>query len=112
MTLAPGMVVITERVDVTIGAATVPAFFNEGVGFMADQSLAVDSDAPTGAVYHVGIRQSAAGAFYGTTSVAATDVFIEGVRVSNIGQLVYEAAAPQTYVNGNPIRANGALAVI
>jgi hypothetical protein len=34
------------------------------------------------------------------------------VRVADSGALVYEAAASQAHVGGDPIRTNGALAVI
>lgn len=110
--LAPGMVFNgAGSVDITAGAATTPAFFNQGVGFMADGSLAVDTDAPAGDIWDGGIRQSAAGAFYGTVTPDPTDVFLRGgVRVSAIGQLVFEAAAPAAFNNGNPVAASGLFA--
>lgn len=110
--LAPGMAFDgAGSVDITAGAAQVPNFFNEGVGFMNDRSLAVDTDAPAGSLFDGGIRLNAAGAMYGTTVVAATDVFNRSVRISALGQLVYEVAAPAGFNNGNPITATGALAV-
>jgi len=111
--LAPGMTINSNgRITATIGAATDPDFFNEGVGYMSNGELAIDTDAPAGSNYTSGIRQSALGAFYGTTSTAATDVWIGGIRVSAAGQLVYELANGTQYVNGNPLTANGRLALI
>lgn len=110
--LAPGMTIDANgQVAATIGAGTEPDFFNEGVGFMNDGSLAIDTDSPTGDVYRNGIRQSAAGAFYGTTSTDPSDVHIGGLLVSASGQLVYEAAAADSYVNGNPLTSNAVFAV-
>lgn len=110
--LAPGMTINSNgRVEATIGAATDPDFFNEGVGFMTNGDLAIDTAAPAGSNYREGIRQSALGAFYGTTSTAATDVWIGGIRVSAAGQIVYEVANGTQYVNGNPLTSNGRFAV-
>lgn len=109
--LAPGMTFDgAGSVRITAGAATTPAFFNEGVGFMADGSLAVDTDAPAGNIYDGGIRLNAAGAMYGTTGLALTDVFNRSVKCSILGQLVYEVFAPSRYNNGNPVTNTGALA--
>lgn len=111
--LALGMTINSNgRVTATIGAATDPDFFNEGVGFMSNGELAIDTDAPSGSIYREGIRQSALGAFYGTTSTAGTDVWIGGLRVSVDGVLVYELANGTQYVNGNPLTANGVFAAI
>lgn len=109
--LAPGSVFDgAGSVNITAGPGTIPALINEGVGFMADGSIAVDTDAPVGSLYFQGIRQSAAGAFYGTTVTDPSDVYISGLRVSVLGQLVYEVAAPAAFNNGNPISAAGNLA--
>lgn len=110
--LAPGMTINSNgRVESTIGAGTAPDFFNQGIGFMTNGELAIDTNAPAGSVYRNGIRQSAAGALYGTTSTAGSDVWIGGLRVSVDGQLVYEAANAASYVNGNPLTSNGVFAV-
>ncbi len=110
--LAPGMTISAgNSVNATIGAATAPTFFNQGVGFMANGDIAIDTDAPSGSIYRNGIRQSALGAFYGTTSTAGSDVWIGGLRVSAAGQLVYEVADGTQTVNGNPLTANGVFAV-
>lgn len=112
MSLVPGLEISSDRVDVTVAAGADPDFFNQGVGFFNDGTLAIDSNAPSGSNYRNGIRQNANGAFYGTTSTAGTDVYVSGLRVSAAGQLVYAVAATQNYVNGNPIRTTGALATI
>ncbi len=77
---------------------------------MNDNSLAVDTNAPAGSLYRAGIRQSAAGAFYCTTSAAGTDNWVGGIRVSNVGQIVYEAAAAVSFQNGDPATSNGRFA--
>lgn len=110
--LAPGALFSAAgRVETTIGAATLPTTFNQGVGFMANGDLAIDTDAPAGNLYRAGLRQSALGAFYGTTSTAATDLYIGGIRVSALGQLIYEAADPTSFSNRNPVTAAGLFAV-
>lgn len=108
--LVPGLTINAGRVLITVGAAIAPNFFNQGVGFLNDGRLPLDSDAPAGNSYRSGIRQNAAGAFYGTTSVSASDVYSGGVRLSALGQLVYADAASTAFSNGNPITATGALA--
>lgn len=78
---------------------------------MNDGSVAIDTNAPAGAiVYDGGIAQSPAGAFYGTVTPAATDVWQAGVRVSNLGQIVYEVAVAVEIDNGNGVTANGRFA--
>lgn len=109
--LAPGSVFSSGRVDITAGAGQTPDYFNQGVGFMDDGSLAIDTNAPAGSIFRAGIRQSAAGAFYGTTSVNGTDVWVGGIRVSASGQIVYESAAPTSFQNGNPVTSNGRFAI-
>lgn len=108
--LAPGSIFSSGRVDITAGAAQTPDFFNQGVGFMNDGTLAVDTGVPSGSNFRAGIRQSAAGAFYGTTTAAGTDNWVGGLRVSNLGQIVYEAAAAATFQNGDPATSNGRFA--
>lgn len=112
MSLVPGLTITNGRVDVTVAAGSDPDFFNQGVGFLSNGTLAIDSDAPTGSNYRAGIRQNANGAFFGTTSTAGTDIYVGGLRVSAAGQLVYAVAANQEFVNGNPIRTTGALATV
>lgn len=107
---APGSVFSSGRVDITASAGNVPSFLNQGVGFEADGSLCVDTDAPSGDNYKAGIRLSSAGAVYGTTSTAGSDVWVEGIRVSALGQLIYEAAAATAFQNGNPQTSNGRFA--
>jgi len=108
--LAPGSSFSSGRVDITAGAAQAATRYNQGVGFLADGSIAVDTNAVAGNIWRNGIRQSANGAFYGTTSAAGTDVFVSGIRVSITGQLVFEAAAQTGFSNGNPRTSNGRFA--
>lgn len=110
--LAPGATFSSGRVDITADAEQTPDYINQGFGFMDDGSLAVDTDTPDGSHWCGGFRMSAAGAVYGTTSATGSDVWVSGVRVSALGQLVYEAAAATAYQNGNPQTANGRFATI
>lgn len=109
--LAPGMSFSSSRVNTTIGAGTAADFINQGVGFMNNGDLAIDTDTPTGTNWKAGIRLNSTGAIYGTTSTAGTDVFVEGLRVSEDGAVVYESAATSFFNNGNPYTSNGRLAV-
>ena|SRR5437763_9104850 len=99
------------RIAATIGAGTVPNFFSSGVGLMTGGNLAIDTNAPAGSGFDGGILQSAAGAFYGTTVQSATDVFIQGIRVSALGQIVYESADAASFTSGNGVTAAGNFSV-
>lgn len=110
--LAPGMSFASSRVNTTIGSGTAANFINQGIGFMSNGDLAIDTDAPAGTNFKGGIRLNSTGAIYGTTTAAAGDVWVEGIRVSSLGQVVYEAAAATFFNNGNPFTSNGRLAVI
>lgn len=110
--LTPGLLFSSGRVAITAGAAQVPDYLNQGVGFMNNGTLAIDTDAPTGSAYVCGVRLSAAGAVYGTTTAGGSDVWVGGLRVSPTGQLVYESAAATGYNNGNPLTSNGRFATI
>lgn len=110
--IAPGMTIgAGGRVAATIGAATAANFMNQGNGFMTGGNLAIDTDAPAGQNFRNGIRLNSSGAIYGTTATAGTDVWVQGVRVSAQGQLVYEAANAASFQNGNPQSAAGLFAV-
>jgi hypothetical protein len=100
-----------SRVAATIGAGTTADFINQGVGFMNGGNLAIDTNVPAVGVYDGGIAQNASGAIHGTTVQAATDVWVQGVRVSALGQLIYESADAATFSSGNPITAAGNFAV-
>lgn len=78
---------------------------------MDNGDIAIDTDTPAGSFYRNGIRQSEVGAFYGTTSANSSDVWIEGIRVSAEGAIVYEVADPTFWENGNPFTSNGRLAL-
>jgi len=99
------------RIAATIGAGTVPNFISGGVGFMTGGNLAIDTNAPAGNNFDSGILQSAAGAFYGKTGQLATDVFVQGVRVSALGQIVYESADATSFTSGNGVTAAGNFSV-
>ena len=110
--LVPGIPTTAGAFRATAGAATPVAFINQGFGFTAAGVLAIDTDAPTGSIYYKGFRMNpATGAVYGTTSTSGSDAYLEGIRVTTLGQIVYEAAAPVAFASGNPVTATPALAV-
>lgn len=92
--LVPGMTFTAAgRTNATIGAATAATSQNQGGFGFIDANLAIDTDAPAGDTFVKGFRLNATGAIYGTTVQAADDQWVEGIRVSALGQIVYEAAA-------------------
>ncbi len=93
----------------TVGANPTVARIVNGFGVDATGKLCIDTDPVAGSLWVAGFRISATGALYGTTTTTGTKS-VQGVRISDTGQVVYAAAAAQDYVNGNPIRTNGALA--
>lgn len=78
---------------------------------MNNGNLALDTNAPSGTVGNSGFSQNASGSIFATTVPSATDVYIAGVRVSVLGQLIVESADAATFSNGNPITAGGNFAV-
>lgn len=99
------------RVAATIGAGTSADFLNQGFGFKTGGNLALDTNAPSGTVGNSGLAQNASGAIFATTTPLGTDGYIEGVRVSALGQLVIESADAATFSSGNPITAAGNFSV-
>lgn len=110
--LVPGMTFTAGgRVNATIGATTVATSQGlGGFGFIG-ANLAIDTDAPAGATFVKGFRLNASGALYGTVTPTVTDAWVEGIRVSALGQIVYESADPVTFASGNPVTAAGNFAV-
>ena len=106
------MTISGDRVTVTAAPGQVPDFISQGLGFMNNGSLAIDTNAVAGPAAVNGLSQSAAGALYGTTALAGTDDYQAGLRRSAAGALVYVVGASSQYVNGNPVDANGALATL
>lgn len=110
--LAPGIPRTSDRYDVTVAASpTAASHLQGGFGLAADGTLYIDSDAPSGSLYLKGFRVNATGCIFGTTSTNASDVWNAGLRCSVAGAVVYEAAAAVAAVNGDPLTANGLLAV-
>lgn len=98
------------RVAATVGATTVATSINQGFGFIG-ANLAIDTDAPAGNSFNKEFRLNASGAVYGTTSQAGTDTWNEGIRLSALGQIVYESADAVVFTSGNPVTAAGNFAV-
>lgn len=110
--LVPGMTFTAAgRTNATIGATTVATSQNQGGFGFIGANLAIDTDAPAGSTFVKGFRLNASGALYGTTAQAATDSWVEGIRVSALGQIVYESADPTSFASGNPVTAAGNFAV-
>lgn len=111
--LAPGSVLSAAgRLFATIGANTLPDFFNEGVGYMNNGSVAMDS-AANSPVYAGGLAYNLAGALLVTLTQDVSDTFVNGLRISGIsnGALVVESADAVSFSNGNGITAAGNLSV-
>lgn len=110
--LCPGMTFTAAgRTNATIGATTVATSQNQGGFGFIGANLAIDTDAPAGNTLVKGFRLNASGALYGTTVQAGTDSWVEGIRVSALGQIVYESANPVSFSSGNPVTAAGNFAV-
>lgn len=110
--LAPGAVLSAAgRLPATIGIGTAPDFFCNGVGFKAGGLVAFDTAAPAGSNFDGGYAVNAAGAHYAKTSQLGTDIFVNGLRTSLLGQIIIESADAVTFCNGNGITAAGNLAV-
>jgi len=110
--IVPGLTFTAAgRTKATIGAGTVPNYISQGFGFNTGDLLSIDTNAPAGTTYEKGFRISAAGALYGTTVQSASDSWVEGVRVTALGQVVYESANPTNFSSGNPITAAGNFSV-
>lgn len=103
--LVPGFTFSSGRVSITAGSGQVPDHINQGLGFMDDGSLAVDTDAPSGSIFYGGFRVSPNGAIYGVEeSASSPSHYISGLLVEATGRLIYDTAMAVTaHVNGNPI---------
>ena len=99
------------RCAATIGLGTTADFLNQGFGFKTGGNLALDTNAPSGAVGNSGFAQNASGAVFATVTQLGTDIWNDGVRTSILGQLVIESADAVTFANGNPTTAAGNFAV-
>lgn len=108
MALAPGQKFDgSGRIVTTSGAGQVANFINQGYGFLNDGSLAIDTNAPAANPTFVnGIAVNASGAIHGKTATLGTDVFLEGVRVSILGQVCYGTTVAIGFQNGNGIVAS------
>lgn len=112
MSISPPLTISGGRVSITAGAGQVPNFISEGVGFMNNGSLALDTNAVAGNNYDNGFAMNASGALYGTLSLAGTDDYQAGLRRSAAGALVYFVGVPTAFSSGNPIGINGELACV
>jgi hypothetical protein len=111
--LAPGMTIdASNRVQVDQSAGNSSNFIHGGFGFKTSGDLCLDSAAVTGTTYNGGWRVNSTGCIFSTTSTNASDVWSSGLRRSASGQIVIEAAAGTSFVNGNPLTSNGVLAVV
>jgi hypothetical protein len=109
--IAPGMIIdASNQVECSSSAGNTSDFVYGGFGFLDTGELCLDSDAPSGSDYVGGFRVNSTGCIFHTTSTDPTDVWISGLRVSAQGQLITEAAAGASFVNGNPLTAAGVFA--
>jgi hypothetical protein len=112
MAISPSLTISGGRVSITASPGQAPDFLNEGIGYMNNGSLAIDTNAVAGSNSINGFAQNSTGALYGTTVTAGSDEYQAGARRSTAGALVYVVGAATQYGNGNPQDANGALACI
>lgn len=102
------------QVTVARSLGQVAALILQGFGFLADGvTLALDTTAVPSPPPSMtkGVAQNASGAAYCVTAQNATDSWINGVRVSAAGAIVVEVNSATSFSSGNPITANGNLAV-
>jgi hypothetical protein len=112
--LVPGMIFgAGGRIAATIGLGTAASQILQGFGFMANGNLALDTNAPgTPASFTKGIAQNSTGAAFAIVATQLpTDTFVEGIRVSALGQIVIESADAAGFASGNPITAAGNFSV-
>lgn len=100
-----------SRVAATIGLGTTADFLSSGIGFKTGGNLAIDTSAPAGGNFDEGIALNASGCIYGTLAQSGTDLWVQGVRISALGQLVIESADAAVFSSGNPITAAGNFSV-
>ncbi len=110
--LAPGMTInSSNQVVVNRSSGNSSNFINEGFGFKTAGALCMDTAVVAASDWSGGIRINSTGCVFCTTSTNASDIWINGLRVSASGQLIVEVAVGTSFVNGNPLTANGVLAV-
>lgn len=110
--LAPGSTLSAAgRLFATIGIGVVPDFVNQGVGYKANGSVCLDTAAPSAGLFANGYTSNVAGSLYATTAQNASDVYVNGLRTSALGQICIESADAVTFSNGNGITAAGNLSV-
>jgi hypothetical protein len=105
--LVPGVIFVTDAVDITTGPGITPDFINQGFGFMNSGALAVDVSAPSGNFFVKGFRMNASGAVFGVLAPATVAAYIEGIPITSEGQLIFDVAATVTFSSRNPITAAG-----
>jgi hypothetical protein len=102
--LAPGISISGNGgFNATVGAATVPTNYSQGIG-MIGQNLAIDTNAPV--TYVNGIGVSATGAVCGVdqATTPVVDHYTNGIPCTVDGRIVYKAGSvPDVFPNGNPI---------
>lgn len=107
--LAPaGTFTAAGRKNATLSAGPTATQIVGDIGFDASGNVLLDSNAVAGALIIDGIARTATNCMYGTTTTAASDVFLGALRISQSGQLVVAQANPLLVTNGDPFNASGA----
>lgn len=110
--LAPGCsFTAAGRLNALASAGPTAIVAQGGIGFDAAGNVLIDTNAVAGTKVDQGIAVNATNCLYGTTTAAGTDFFVNGLRLSATGQLVYAQANPALVSNGNPLSATGAMCV-
>ncbi len=113
--LAPAMqIAATNQTRVNVLAFNTSDVIHGGYGFknvLGEYVLCMDSDPPVGEFFNNGFRVSNTGSIYITFGTDPSDVWHSGLRRTTQGILVIEDAVGTSFVNGNPLTANGVFAV-
>jgi len=113
--IAPGMTIsATNQTRINLLANNTSDVINGGYGFkniLGEFVLCMDSDAPTQAFFNSGFRVNSNGCIHVVAATDPTDVWIQGLRCSSLGQLVIEDAVGVSFVNGNPLTSNSVFAI-
>lgn len=107
--IVAGVTFAGDKLLASIGEDTEPDLIKDGIGMMGDGSIAIDTASPGGAIWHHGLRLNADGAVYGTTETSGIAAYVQGVAVTDEGQIVYEDTDPDVFVSGNPVSHTGVL---
>lgn len=114
--LVPGLLFnASGQIRITSSIGQQADFISQGIGMMNDGTLALDTTAvPAPTSFYKGIAQNNSGAcFVSVGGNSPTDVFVEGIEVTNLGQILSGIGLPVVgFTSGNPLTPLGKFAAI